>query len=157
MGYYVLGDQGQKYGPADVDTLNLWVTEGRIVPHSMLEDEVSGGQIVASSIRGLQFPMIAPPSASPAPPYAQTPQYRPQSYVMPTTVDHGPIVLAFAMAVVSPMLSYFISFGGLITAGIGLRSALRAKNNGHPLATLAIVACALAMGFWVLSKFARFY
>ena len=65
MGYYVLGDQGQKYGPADVATLNMWVGEGRVVPHTMLEDEVSGGQIAAASVPGLQFQVVAPPPNNP--------------------------------------------------------------------------------------------
>ena len=30
MDYFVLGNNGEKYGPADIVTLNVWISEGRI-------------------------------------------------------------------------------------------------------------------------------
>ncbi len=80
MGFYVVGEQGQKYGPADVATLNQWIVEGRLVSHTMLEDETSGGQ--ARSIGGswrLNFaPTPAPPPSSVTPPLASNyPRYGP--------------------------------------------------------------------------------
>lgn len=152
MGYYVLGDQGMKYGPADLDTLNAWIAEGRIVSHTMLEDEISGGQIAASAVQGLQFQPVAPPMASNYPRYTQTPQYQAPVYQNTNSADNGPVTLAFAMAVISPVLSFLLPIGGLMTALWGIRSAMRAKENGHPLGILAIAACGLAIGFWVLTR-----
>ncbi len=64
MRYFVIGDDGQKYGPADVATLNSWITEGRLLPTQQLEDESSGLRIAASAVQGLTFPV---PSAQPVP------------------------------------------------------------------------------------------
>ena len=165
MGFYVLGDQGQKYGPADIDTLNAWIAEGRIVSTSMLEDEGSGVQLAASSVHGLRFAPTAPPPSGPyagapppsyqQPPYQQ-PTYRPQTFSQSNTQDNGPIILAFALAIVSPILSMLLPIGGLFTALWGIRTAARAKENGHPLGILAIGACVLAIVFWVIFRFLGF-
>src|SRR5258708_3664261 len=107
MGYYVIGDQGQKYGPAEVATLNQWVAERRLLPQTMLEDELSGGQIVASAVTGLNFPVAAAPTASNYPRYDQAPQYRPQAqpYPMNTGVSgKSEFGLALALGLISPVL-----------------------------------------------------
>ena len=59
MNYFVISNDGQKYGPADVATLNQWAQQGRVLPTSMLEDSATGQQIVANQLPGLMFP---PPS-----------------------------------------------------------------------------------------------
>jgi hypothetical protein len=64
MPYYVIGDDGQKYGPADVATLNQWIAENRLVRTQILEDEASGSRMAASAVEGLNFP---PPAAAPGP------------------------------------------------------------------------------------------
>lgn len=165
MGYYVLGDQGQKYGPADIDTLNAWIAEGRIVSTSMLEDAASGMQLAASSVQGLRFAPTAPPPAAPQggptqnpyqqPPYQQSPYQQPQQpnyYTQTQSQDNGPIILAFALAVISPILSFLLPIGGLFTALWGIRTAARARENGHPLGILAIAACVVAICLWVVFR-----
>jgi hypothetical protein len=82
MGYYVLGDQGQKYGPADVATLNQWVAEGRVLATSMLEDETSGTRMAASAVRGLQFAAPNPVLGNQGTQYQQ-PQQTQQPYQQP--------------------------------------------------------------------------
>jgi len=37
--YYVIADNGQKYGPCDENTLMQWANEKRLVPTTLLEDE----------------------------------------------------------------------------------------------------------------------
>lgn len=72
MRYFVIADDGQKYGPADVSTLQSWVAENRLLPNQMLEEESSGLRVVASSVQGLSFPMAAPmgaPGENPQQPY----------------------------------------------------------------------------------------
>ncbi|GJQ27510.1 MAG: hypothetical protein HBSAPP02_25420 [Phycisphaerae bacterium] len=34
--YYVIGNDGQRYGPADVDSLVQWAREGRLIPETVL-------------------------------------------------------------------------------------------------------------------------
>ena len=57
MNYFVIAADGQKYGPADVPTLNHWAQEGRVLASSMLEDAATGQQYIATSVPGLQFPL----------------------------------------------------------------------------------------------------
>ena len=64
MRYFVIGDDGQKYGPADLDLLNSWITEGRLLPTQQLEDESSGLRLAAGAVQGLNFPLQNPQSAA---------------------------------------------------------------------------------------------
>ena len=57
VNYFVIAADGQKYGPADVPTLNHWAQEGRVLATSMLEDAATGQQYLATSVPGLQFPL----------------------------------------------------------------------------------------------------
>lgn len=57
--YFVIGPNGEEYGPADLNTLANWKNEGRVNPSTMLKDAQSGQMIQASSIPAL-FPMEAP-------------------------------------------------------------------------------------------------
>ena len=75
MGYYVIAHDGNRYGPADISTLQQWVREGRIVANTTLEDEFTGTKIRASLLPELShlFPSTgAPPidGASAPPPGA---------------------------------------------------------------------------------------
>jgi hypothetical protein len=51
--YYILGEGGAKYGPADMDTLKQWVAEHRITRDMMIENADNGTQVKASDIPGL--------------------------------------------------------------------------------------------------------
>lgn len=53
--YYVVDLQGGRYGPADFRTLNEWAAQGRIISSTILVEEVSGRQIPAHQIPGLQL------------------------------------------------------------------------------------------------------
>ena len=59
MQYFVVGLDGEKFGPANVLTLNIWVQDGRVAPDSMLEDALTGQQVLALSIPELTFPVAA--------------------------------------------------------------------------------------------------
>lgn len=60
MQYYVISSDGQRYGPADIATLNQWIAEGRLLPHQLVEDASTGVRIAASSVAGLMFPQQPP-------------------------------------------------------------------------------------------------
>lgn len=64
--YYVVGEGGAKYGPADLDTLKQWAAENRLTPAMTLEDAATGTQMPANQVPGL-FP------ATPVQPILQTP------------------------------------------------------------------------------------
>ena len=156
MRFFVLGDQGQKYGPADVLTLNQWIAEGRIVPHSMLLEEVSGGQIVASSVAGLDFPMVPHgPMGNPSGRQVM-PGYQPGQPIAYSGPAAGvsDFRLALAMGVISLVVTFGVHFLGIFAALVGVRAAMRAKNYNHPLWTpvliLNVIALIVAIGVYGL-------
>lgn len=65
MGYYVIAHDGNRYGPADIETLQQWVREGRVAPNTTLEDEFTGTQMRASLLPELShlFPSEMVPPA----------------------------------------------------------------------------------------------
>lgn len=79
MQYYVIGPDGNKYGPADVPTLKQWVAENRLNQGSMLEDFNTGQRVTAGQVPGLfDVATAAAPGPNMGPavapgPYAQAP------------------------------------------------------------------------------------
>ena len=59
--FFVIAADGQKYGPADVATLSVWVTEGRLLADYVVESEVDGRQMPARTVPGIDWPVVAPP------------------------------------------------------------------------------------------------
>jgi len=57
VGYFVVHPGGQRYGPADLATLNQWAGEGRLIPDTTLVDEATGAQMFARDVPGLFFPV----------------------------------------------------------------------------------------------------
>ena len=53
MQYFVVGPDGSKYGPADLQLLRQWVTEGRIIANTLLEDLSTGQKVQAHAVPGL--------------------------------------------------------------------------------------------------------
>ncbi len=53
--YYIHAVDGQKYGPVELDTVNQWIAEGRVVPTTLLQPENSAMQVAASTIDGLTW------------------------------------------------------------------------------------------------------
>ncbi len=51
--YFVVGQGGAKYGPADVATLNQWAAEGRIQAGTSFEEEGTGRIVQAHEVAGL--------------------------------------------------------------------------------------------------------
>ena len=70
MQYFVIWNDGQKFGPADIQTLNEWIAQGRITPTTELESVVDGSRMQASSLPGLNFSGAAASAGQPADPVA---------------------------------------------------------------------------------------
>ncbi|QDV90066.1 TM2 domain protein [Phycisphaerae bacterium RAS2] len=51
--YFVIGNDGQRYGPADVDSLVLWAREGRLIPETILVESGTEVQRRADTIVAL--------------------------------------------------------------------------------------------------------
>lgn len=148
--YFVIAHDGQKYGPADIPTLNQWIVEGRLLPTQMLQDEASGGQIVASAVPGLNFPLngspYAPPTGgtiggSPNSNYNQGQPYQ-QAYVRPNAYmgDDGSndMRTAWICAVMALLCCPLVGIAGAVAAN-------KAQQKGHPQGQLALILNILAL------------
>lgn len=80
--YFVVGPDGQQYGPADAATLNQWVTEGRIDSNTTLVEEATGVSRRAGEVLNLGY-SYAPPAPQAPPTYGQTPFQTPPNYGQP--------------------------------------------------------------------------
>jgi len=66
MGYYVVGDDGRRYGPAELSQLQQWARERRIVPDTILEDAQTQNRLRAREVALIGFPQAT--SGTPVPP-----------------------------------------------------------------------------------------
>jgi len=155
--------------------LQQWIGEGRVLPHTMLEDEASGQRVAASAVPGLSFPQpaanpyAAPPSAggvdagyqSPnlGSPYAQNPyqsQNQPSNYYRPgsapgaRTSQDVTLAWVFSALQLVPILCCIpISIAGLVMA-------LKAKREGQPNAQAPMVFSIVMMSLWLLWVLVQF-
>lgn len=134
MRYYVIGPDGQRYGPADIPTLNQWAQENRLTANQLLEDETAGTRVMASSVEGLVFPIAAAPNYQQPPAnYAGGQPYQPH-YARPVyTGDDGSkdVTTAWVLGALT------ILCGCFLFPIFGLLSANKAKQKGHPGANAA--------------------
>lgn len=123
MRYFVIGPNGETYGPADLPTLNQWVTEGRVTSTTILQEENGGARFAAPMLNGLNLP---------------------GSYVRPGdgfgAMDSGNADMKNAW--ICGILGFFCC--GIVLGPVGLSYALKAKGKGHPQAVGAIVLCSIA-------------
>ena len=142
MNYFVIANDGQKFGPADLATLNIWAQEGRVLTTTMLEDASTGQQVMASQLPGLSFP-IAPPNQ---PGYQQAPT---QAY---------PRMGIGAMDDGSEDIKKVWIFGGIgficcpiIFSVMAIIYASNAQKKKHPQAgtALAFAIASLVVGFGI--------
>lgn len=126
MNYFVIGPDGQKYGPADINTLNAWAIEGRVVPHTILENVSTGQQVTAANVPGIVFPQVG---------YGG-PQFG-GTYQRPNHVNMGynpqALTTAWILGVIG-LCCFGFSIGGIIIAS-------QEKARGNPNAQAALIFC----------------
>lgn len=152
MPYFVIGDDGQKYGPADIATLNQWIAENRLLPTQMLEDAESGVRMAASAVQGLVFPPTGP---APGQPYQQPQPGGPGAY---SGYPRGGAVYgddgsndvrnAWICGVVGLCCCMPVAIGGIVLA-------LRAKSKGNPAATGPLIFSIVAISLSIIGIIIR--
>jgi hypothetical protein len=161
MNYFVVGADGNKYGPASVDTLKQWVQEGRLSTQSTLIDAATNAQVQAGSVPGL-FQTV-PPTVPGAIPQQTTTFQNPPSYpatgpvfgggvkpYVPQQESAGPLVGIIVRSGLA-LLFFFVFRGiGLVFAGYALYYAIQLKSNGSKYGTIAIVIAAVSLGIVLL-------
>jgi len=85
MNYWVIAVDGNKYGPADLNTLMQWAKENRLQPDTELEVIETGQRLRARDVAGLPFAQPAAPSpiVQPAQPQQPANPYVPQDPLAP--------------------------------------------------------------------------
>jgi hypothetical protein len=167
MTYYVLATDGNRYGPTDLDTLNLWAMEGRVIPASQIEEVGTGRRVPAHEIVGLTFPATkndtrtqdAYPTSIPVHPgYYRGPQYGPQygsqydpqyaqqnpyGYVKPpgsANVTTAWILGSSALGILCVSVCCFLGFIiSFICSVIGVVLSCQAKQQDHPSAQAPLI------------------
>ena len=132
MRYFVIGATGELYGPADIATLNQWISEGRLQPTTMIQEELGGARFAASMLAGLNFAATYPRMSGTG--------FRPQN------VDDGASEMKNAW--IYGIIGFFCF--GIILGPIGLFYAIQAKRKGHPQAVGGIIVCSIVIGFSLL-------
>lgn len=138
MNYFVIASDGQKYGPADVPTLNQWAQEGRVLTTSMLEDAVTGERVAATSVPGIIFP-IAPPTGQ----NFQQSNFQHANFQRPPGMgyrDDGSEDIKKVW--IFSVLSVLCCFGFGIAAVV---FASNAQKKGHPQAQTALIVSIICL------------
>lgn len=158
--YFVLGEGGAKYGPADVDTLKQWAAENRLSPTSMLEDASTGVQVQASQVPGI-YPPAAPsqPTATQSPyqtssepvqnPYQQNPYSNPNA----AYPRHSPDVKEGTPTIA--IVGWVLAGTSLICCPICLGPAAiycgyKADQEGYKHGKLLMILAAVAIGLGII-------
>ncbi len=131
MRYYLTGEDGNRYGPAEEPVLRTWAAQGRITPNTMLEPEFGGQTLPAGSMPGFQFPpAVTPYMQAPNPyhdPYAT-------GYAQPFTRRFGgtswEIQAAWLIGFVACGLELCCLMGGFL-AGVGVVVSVIALIRGR--------------------------
>jgi hypothetical protein len=136
--YYVHAVDGQIYGPFDVQSLNQWVQEGRIVPTTVLQPETSQMRMAASTVAGIMW--------------ATNQTY--QAYT-PQVIDDGVSELRAAWVCFGvSILLFCLPRGFHIASGIfGIILGLRAYRKGHTMGLLAMLLNLALLALTVIHSF----
>jgi len=155
MRYFVITPDGNRYGPVDLPGLQEWCRQGRILPDSPLQNELTGMVQPARDIIAAPFfpaPTMMPPSA-PYPPGINQTGYpgMPAEYPRPNVPGSFPgyddgsndVRTAWTMFAAGLICCQFLCV-------LGYFSAAKAERKGHPGAKAAKLANGILLILMVL-------
>lgn len=153
MRYYVLDIQGNRFGPADISLLNEWAAQGRIAPNTVLIDESTGVQLVATQLQGLALPMHPPGFAAPMGSQAAYPPGSTPFGSAPGRAIDGSWEATTSMWLsgVSLLLCLCIPLLGIFPAIAGIVYAKGALRKGAATGSTAMVLAIGALGAQILA------
>lgn len=134
MRYYIHAVDGQVYGPVELDGINQWIAEGRVVPTTLLQPENSQMRVAASTIQGLNW-------SSGQSFQAYTPQ------VLSTAKYE---LTGSWICFVTSMILCCLPFGVHVSLGVGgMILALMAYRKGRSIALLTLILNLALVGLYV--------
>ena len=156
MRYFVVADDGSKYGPAEVSLLNVWIEEGRLLPKMVLEEEGTHHRVAAASIEQLDFYVLEAP-APPSPTDLVPSEVAALVYDVSVTheSERADMFLSWAMVVVTLCLSgvkLMAGYIGAFTALLGIVAAWKAKDRGFEGASVALAMNVFGLLIWLLAR-----
>ena len=138
MQYSVRGSDGNTYGPVDLMTLKQWVQEGRVQPTNQVTDNLSNRTLQASQMPELGMTIAANPYLNaPAPP--QNFSSYPRTGEQPVHSHKTHLWGILVWLCIAFLISLFTRTGGLISSGLTIMDAFRAKSQNDRYATLCMV------------------
>ena len=131
MKYFVLDNEGNSYGPYNVEELNNLVNEKRVIENTVLLNSDTQEKILAKDILQFQYQNTAPPKMPPSQMSSQVPYQIPNAnyYANQPKNNH------LALTIISFILIIFFPLAGIITSAIGLS---KAKKDGEDKTTFTI-------------------
>lgn len=136
MQYFVVAQDGSKYGPADFLMINQWAQQGRILPHTILEEVGTGRQFNAAQLSGLAIPNQNA--------YVSPYQQSPKDY--PRIVDSQ----ADKMANWAKAMGWCGLFLCPIFSLIGIFIGIAAHAQGSLKARSAIITCVVTLLVYIV-------
>lgn len=160
MQYFVLWPDGQRFGPADENTLQLWAAERRIGPHTILVEAQSGRQFSAAQLPALsavlasptmhqpyaQQPFQQPPAGQPGQWYHRPNQPLPLHPAYAQKQSNTETILAWVFSAIGIFCCFLASCVGIVMAIIGI-------SKRQPSAVGALILGILGL---VVTFFLRF-
>ena len=144
--YKIIGSDQKTYGPVPAEQLRRWLTEGRIVPTTLVQDESSSEWKPLSS-----FPEFALPPEPATPPTIVAP--KPQ---LPPQETNSMATTGFVFGIVSLIpccccFNFIFALLGLTFSIIALNRADQfPTGNGRNMAIAGLVCSVLGLGGSVL-------
>ncbi|HWD41875.1 MAG TPA: hypothetical protein VG944_23750 [Fimbriimonas sp.] len=148
MLYYVISTDGNRYGPGDLETLNVWIEEGRIARNTILVEESTGIEVTAGNLGGLTFP-----SPSPLAPEPQTASYTRPSQSAQNGDGTAEMTVSWILGVIGFLMCPCL---GIVIGMIGMSFANRARSKGAEAAAWPLGLNIADMIFQVVALVAWF-
>jgi hypothetical protein len=136
--YYIHAVDGQVYGPVEVDGINQWIVEGRVVPTTLLQPEDSQMRVAATTVPGLTW--------------GENQSF--QAYT-PQVLSTAKYELSGSWACfgASIILCCLPSFGAHIALGVGgLILATMAYRKGRVWAMFPLILNLFLVVFWIWTR-----
>ena len=138
MRYYIHAVDGQVYGPIELEGINEWIAQGRVVPTTLLQPEGSQSRIAATTVPGLTWGDNQTFQA-----------YTPQA-LSTARYELSGSWAAFAASVI---LCCLPSFGVHLTLGLGgLILATMAYRKGRVWAVVPLILNLAMIVFWIWTR-----